>query len=275
MTLERTATAQSSKDKAEATEYRDGRWRVILCRLCSSSGTCTCHSSINSFWAANEGLLSRAFPSSVSSRRLLFCWVPPILWWYRIAELTIGMWGILPGCRFTFHCCPPYWRLIGFHAKQDSVQNLWLPLMTNATHWFINSGIKVIQVWLKSPFLNQGAVHFSVMLTDSWACGEHSTYLSHTKPCTLSSMLYSQKVSVSHLWPQPKAWVPGIGDKCVHSCISSPSLSSHSNWREPTSTIQMLTWSFVLRKWPSSGCFYNWMGKWLLARQCQVCAEQV
>jgi hypothetical protein len=94
-------------------------------------GTCTCHSSINSFWAASEGPLSWAFPSSVSSRRLPVCPVPPTLWWYRIAELTVGMWGILSGCRFTLHCCPPYWRLIGLHDKQDAVQNLWLPLMTN------------------------------------------------------------------------------------------------------------------------------------------------
>jgi hypothetical protein len=100
-------------------------------------------------------------------------------WWYRIAELTVGMWGFLSGCRFTFHCCLPYWRLIGLHAKQDAVQNPWLPLMTNGTYWFINSDIKVIPVWLKSPFLSQGAVHLSVMLTDSWAWWTQHPSLSH------------------------------------------------------------------------------------------------
>jgi hypothetical protein len=142
-------------------------------------GMCTCHSSINSFWAASEGPLSWAFPSSVSSRRFPVCPDPPTPWWYRIAELTVGMWGILPGCRFNFHCCPPYWSLIVLHAKQDAVQNLWLPLMTNATHWFINSDIKAIPIWLKSPFLNQGAVHLSVILTDSWAWWTQHPSLSH------------------------------------------------------------------------------------------------
>jgi hypothetical protein len=126
-----------------------------------------------------RGPWAELFPRSVSSRRLPVCPAPSIHWWCREAELTADMWGSLPGCRFTFHCCPPYWRLIGLHAKQDSVQELWLPLMTNETHWFINCDIKVIQVWLKSPFLSHTAAHLSVMLTDSCAWWTQHPSLSH------------------------------------------------------------------------------------------------
>jgi hypothetical protein len=126
----------------------------------------------------------------------------------------------------------------------------------------------------QKSFLSQGAVHLSVMLTDSWAWWTQHPSLSH-KALHSKFHVILKKVWVSHLWPQPKVWGPGIGDKCVHSFISILSLSSHSNWREPTLTVQKLIWSFELRKWTSSGCFYNWMGKWLLARQCQVYAEQV
>jgi hypothetical protein len=112
--------------------------------------------------------------------------------------------------------------------------------------------------------------HRLLGLVNTAAISTHSHKALHSK-----FHVILQKEWVSHVWPQTKAWGLSAEDQCVHSCTSLPSLKPHSNCREPTSTLQRLTWNFALENGPLQGAFGNLMGKMALSQAMQVCRTSV